>query len=116
MKQDQPQTVICRYQVKPGNEAEFEALLAKHWPALHGAGLTTDEPPQFFRGRPSSKPGGRHGAEGLFIEIYQWKNAEAPNIAHHTPEIMAVWEPMGAICSEMDFPHVDPFEPIAAGA
>src|SRR5262245_41559747 len=34
---------ICRYKVKPGKEAEMERLLAAHWPALHKAGLVTDE-------------------------------------------------------------------------
>ncbi len=113
MKQDQPETVICSYQVKPGQEAAFELLLAKHWPALHQAGLTTEEPPQIFRGRPSAKPGGGHGAEGMFIEIFRWKNGDAPGLAHQLPEVLAVWEPMGALCSTMDFPHFDPIDPIA---
>ena len=28
----------------------------------------------------------------------------APGLAHQLPDVMAVWEPMGAICEEMDFP------------
>ncbi|MCZ6785570.1 MAG: hypothetical protein O7E54_00250 [Planctomycetota bacterium] len=112
---EQPETVICNYQVKSGHEAEFEALLSTHWPALHDAGLTTDTPPLIFRGRASGKPDGRHGAEGRYVEIFEWKHADAAGIAHQTPEIMAVWEPMGAICSDMDFPHFDPIDPIGAG-
>lgn len=108
---DRPETVICQYQVKPGHEAEFEALLSKHWPALQSVGLTTDRKPQVFRGRPSEKPDGRHGAGGRYVEIFEWKNAAAPGVAHQTPEVMAVWEPMGAICSDMDFPHFDPITP-----
>ncbi len=111
MSPTQPKTVICSYQVKPGQEAEFEKLLSVHWKALHGAGLTTDAPPQIFRGRASEKPGGDHGATGRYIEIFQWIDGAAPGVAHQTPEIMAVWEPMGAMCSAMDFPHFDSIKP-----
>lgn len=86
----------------------MEALLAKHWPALHAAGLTTDEPAQVFRGLPSGKPGGEHGAEGTYVEIMTWKSRKSPELAHHMPEVMAVWEPMGAVCEEMDFSAFEP--------
>ena len=113
MSNEQPETVICSYHVKPGHEADFEALLSTHWPTLHEAGLTTDVPPRMYRGRASGKPDGSHGAAGVYIEIFEWKNASAPGVAHQTPEIMAVWEPMGMHCSNMDFPHFDPFNPTA---
>ncbi len=103
-------TVICHYRVKPGKEAEMEALLSKHWPALQRAGLVTDEPAKIYRGLPSGKPEGRHGAAGSYVEIFAWKDESASAIAHQTPDVMAVWEPMGAICEEMDFPA---FEKIA---
>ena len=98
---------ICQYHVKPGHEAEMEALLAKHWPALHGAGLATDEAPIIYRGLPSAKPGGQHGAARVYIEIFSWKSDDAPNLAHQMPEVMAVWEPMGAICEKMEFPSFE---------
>ena len=95
---------VCHYQVKPGREAEMEALLAKHWPALHGAGLTTDEPAVTYRGLPSDKPDQQHGAARVYIEIFSWKSDDSAALAHQMPEVMAVWEPMGAICESMDFP------------
>jgi hypothetical protein len=101
---------ICRYQVKPGKEAEMERLLAVHWPALHKAGLVTDEPARVYRGLPSEKPGGEHGAGSTYIEIMAWKNEKSPEIAHQSPDVMAVWEPMGAICENMDFPSFEPLE------
>jgi hypothetical protein len=116
MSPTQPETVICHYHVKPGCEAEFEGLLARHWPALKEAGLVTDQPSRHFRGRASGKPDGRHGAAGLYVEIFEWKDGQAAGIAHQTPEIMAIWEPMGTLCREMDFPHFDPFHPRATGA
>lgn len=95
---------ICQYRVKPGKEAEMERLLALHWPTLHKAGLASDVPAVVYKGLPSHKPGDQHGAERTYIEIMSWKTPEGPAIAHETPEVMAVWEPMGAICEDMDFP------------
>ena len=43
----------------------------------------------------------------MYIEIFSWKSPEAPQVAHQTPEVMAVWEPMGAICEHMDFPSFE---------
>jgi hypothetical protein len=95
---------ICRYKVKPGKEAEMERLLAAHWPALHKAGLVTDEEARVYRGLRSGKPGGRHGAERTYVEFMVWKDQKSLELAHQRPDVMAVWEPMGAICEEMDFP------------
>ena len=97
MSTDTPEIVICTYRVKPGHESEMETLLATHWPTLHAAGLTTDDPPRIYRGKTDS----------TYVEIYAWKSAESSGLAHEMPEVMAVWEPMGAICDQMDFPHFD---------
>ncbi|MEZ5977431.1 MAG: hypothetical protein R3F34_04350 [Planctomycetota bacterium] len=107
-----PETVICRYVVRSGREAEFEALLARHWPTLHRVGLVTDDPPQVYRGRPSSKPGGAHGSSGTYVEVFTWRDGAAPGRAHESPDVMAVWGPMGECCSEMDFPHFDRIDPL----
>jgi hypothetical protein len=110
MKSKAPLLNICRYKVKPGKEAEMEKLLAAHWPALHAAGLVTDEQARVYRGLPSSKPDGRHGADRVYVEIMEWKDRDAPDLAHQLPSVMAVWEPMGAICEEMDFPNFELLE------
>lgn len=100
-----PQTVICRYRVKPGRERELEALLARHWPTLHAAGLVTDEPAVVYRAIASE--GDRHAAPGTYVEVFSWRDAAAPGLAHELPAVMAVWEPMGAACEAMDFPHFE---------
>ena len=47
------------------------------------------------------------------FEIFTWKNAEAPGIAHQTPDVAKVWEAMGTMTEERDgrpkffFPHVE---------
>lgn len=88
----------------------MEKLLAAHWPALHAAGLVTDEKARVYRGLQSSKSNGKHGADRVYIEIMVWKDNEAPGLAHQLPSVMAVWEPMGAICEEMDFPSFEPLD------
>jgi hypothetical protein len=107
MSKKQPPVTICRYQVKPGKEAEMERLLAIHWPTLHKAGLVTDEPARVFRGLPSEKDGGTHGAKSVYIELMSWKDENSSNVAHQSPEVMSVWEPMGGLCEQMDFPSFE---------
>ena len=101
---------ICQYHVKAGHEAEMEALLAKHWPTLREAGLASEDPPLIYRGLASGNPKGEHGAAGVYIEIFSWAQENGPQLAHQTPEVMAVWEPMGAICESMDFPMFEPVD------
>jgi hypothetical protein len=105
-------TNICTYRVKPGARDQFLELLRKHWPTLHKAGLATGTPAVHFEAVPS---GSRHDESGTtFVEIFSWSSAEAPNIAHSTPEIMAVWEPMGGLVEArdgrpaMEFPNFRP--------
>ena len=109
---DHPETVICRYTLKPGAEPEMLRLLAHHWPALHRVGLVTDTPSLVFRGLPAhADKEKRHGkVAGVLVEIFAWKNAQSADLAHRSPEVMAVWEPMGALCESMEFPH---FEAVA---
>lgn len=107
MTDSDPVTVICKFVVKPGKEAEMRALLAEHWPTLHRLGMTTDEPALTFQGVPAPPEKERsHGAStNVFVEIFSWKDARQPDLAHQSPEVMKVWEPMGALCEHMEFPH-----------
>jgi hypothetical protein len=104
---EMPQTCMCTYRVKRDQERPFIQLLERHWPTLRRAGLVTDQPPQIFRGQDDKE-------RPFFVEIFSWKDASAPETAHHSPEIMAVWEPMGALVEErdgrpsMEFPQVEP--------
>lgn len=102
-------TVVCTYRVKRGSEDEFRELLRRHWPTLHRLGLVTDDRSQVFEGAAIAKDGTDQGP--FFIEIFTW-NDGAWNTAHGHPEVMSIWEPMGALCEErdgrpgMEFPHV----------
>jgi hypothetical protein len=97
------QTVMCRYRLKPGAEPEMLRLLARHWPTLHRAGLVTDDPPLVLRSLVA-----RHdGDPAVVIEVFDWRSAASVEAARQSPEVMAIWEPMGALCEAMEFPHFE---------
>jgi len=96
-----PVTVLCIYRIAQSKEEEFEEILGRHWSTLNRSGLVSSEPSKVFRG--SGKDG-----RTSFIEILQWKDEKASEVAHHSPEVMAVWEPMGALTTGMEFINIEP--------
>ena len=93
---------LCRYWVKPGQEAEFRALLDRHWPVFTRLGLVEAGPHLVFRGEQDGKV--------FYVESFPWKDQEAMKRAHSLPEVASVWEPMGACCTSMEFPSVELIE------
>jgi hypothetical protein len=108
-----PTTAICLYRVQPAREDEFRELLRRHWPTLQRLGLATAERPQHFCGE--EQDGGP-----IFVEIFRWASEAAADRAHEHPEVMAIWEPMGALTESrggrpaMEFPHVRPLDVLGA--
>jgi hypothetical protein len=95
---------LCRYWVKPEKEAEFRALLERHWPVFRRLGLVADQPPHLiFRGQ-------ERDGRVFYVETFPWKDAQAAERAHSLPEVAAVWEPMGECCTAMEFPDVEQIE------
>ena len=98
-------TVIATYRVKPESESAFLDLLRAHYPTLSKLGLVTSEPPTIYRGYEDGRP--------IIYEIFTWKTPDAPDVAHQTPEVMAIWEPMGELVEErngrdkFEFPHCE---------
>jgi hypothetical protein len=93
-------TNICTYRVKPGAREQFIGLLRRHWPTLRDAGLATDTPALHFEAQVG---GGRHNETGTtFVEIFSWTSGQSADLAHRMPEVMAVWEPMGALVEARD--------------
>jgi hypothetical protein len=39
----------------------------------------------------------KHGSGVHFVEIFSWKDDKSSSIAHESPEVMAIQEPMGPI-------------------
>jgi hypothetical protein len=96
-----PVPMLCRYRVKKGMGAEFVKVLKKHWPTLHKAGLTTGARARVLRCE--DKAGNL-----AFVEVFAWKTAESARAAHQSAEVMALWEPMGAMCEDMEFWQTSP--------
>ena len=99
---DAPVTNIVIYVPKAGREAELLALVKKHEPALRSVGLVTGEPFRVWKAYDVRKQ------REQFIEQFVWKNGSASDVAHQTPEVMAVWEPMGPVLEEMMICEVEP--------
>lgn len=100
MAESGPVKVLCIYRVKDGKEDEFRKLLEKHWPTLDGVGLVTSERARWYRSEDRSK-------RTCFVEIFEWKDNRASRTAHELPEVMAVWEPMGALVDDMEFLDIE---------
>lgn len=101
-----PETVICTYRVKAGNEAAFEDLLRRHWPTLHEFEVVTDEPARAYRGSDADK-------RPYYVEIFDWLDGGFGRV-HQLPAIGDIWERMEALCEARgdlpacEFPHVQP--------
>jgi hypothetical protein len=104
---DRAVPMLVLYRVKPGHDERFVELLRQHWPALRGIGLATDTPAELFRGE-SKRPSAQGGS--VFVETFEWVDQEAPNIAHKTPEVMAVWGPMGPMLDSMELLALEPLD------
>lgn len=57
---------------------------------------------------------GEEKGGAFYVDIFSWRDSSAPDEAHHTPEVMKIWERMGALVEDregrpkMEFPHVEP--------
>lgn len=89
------------YRPKKGNEDELFALVKKHGPALESTGLITGGAPTIYRATD------KRSGEQFFIEMFSWRDAEAPNLAHQMPEVMAVWEPMTPLLENLQLAVIE---------
>jgi hypothetical protein len=98
------------YRPKAGHEEALFELVKKHWPAVKRAGLATKTPPLVYRAVD------RHTQRPFFVEIFEWRDAEAPGLAHQMPEVMAIWEPMGPMIEGGPSPQIATLEPVSVSA
>jgi hypothetical protein len=99
---DAPVRNMVTYVPKAGREAELLALVKKHEPALRKVGLVTSEPFKVWKAYDIRKH------RESYVEYFVWKNGKCSDVAHQTPEIMAVWEPMGPVLEELTICEVEP--------
>ena len=102
MSKTAPVPTLVTYVPKKGKEDEFEQLVRKHWPALEKLGLVTPEKAKLWRGHD------KRADKTTFVELFTWKDGESSGIAHQTPEVMAIWEPMGPIMESMQIVQLTP--------
>ena len=89
------------YRPKVGKENEMQLLVEKHWPTLSRLGLVTNDPAKIWRATgKDDRP--------YFVEIFSWKDERSSDVAHQTPEVMAVWEPMGGILENLEIAKIEP--------
>ena len=92
------------YKPKKGQEQALLALIKKHWPTLHALGLSTEDPAQVYRATD------KNSGDDFFVEIFSWKDEAASDIAHQTPEVMAIWEPMGPVMEHLGLAKLEPVD------
>lgn len=97
-----PITNLVTYLPKAGKETELLALVKRHEPALRSTGLVTTEPFRVWKALDIRK--GRVS----FVEYFQWKDGSSSDVAHQTPEVMAVWEAMGPVLEDLTICEIDP--------
>jgi hypothetical protein len=102
MGASEPVSMLVIYKIKEGTEDRFLPLLQAHWPTLDRLGLVTDEPVRLWKAFDKRLDSVR------FVETFQWKTAESSSIAHQTPEVMKVWEPMGEFLEGLDLYRIEP--------
>ncbi len=79
---------VAAYRPRAGMEADLLAVLTDRLPLLRRLGLATDRPAVHMRSR-----------EGVLIEISEWVDDAAIDRAHHTPEVLALWDRFAACCT-----------------
>lgn len=99
-KKSGPVQTLVTYRAKSGKEAPLLALVKSHWPTLRKLGLATATPPKIWQAQY------KDGSIG-FLELFEWKDENSSDVAHQTPEVMAVWEPMGAVLERLEVAQVE---------
>lgn len=79
--------VIAAYHPRPGKEAELRRELREHLPTLRKEGLVTERRPYVMR-----------GADGTFVEVFEWISAEAVERAHDNPVVVEMWKRFEQVC------------------
>ena len=109
MRKAKPVAVVCTYRVKRGKEPAFRKLLRKHWLVLNRLGVVAKKPRLVLRAMTPER-------KGDLLEIFAWK-PRGFEIAHKSPAVLAIWEPMEQLCEPRnghpatEFPHFEIITP-----
>ena len=89
------------YRPKEGKAEELFDLVKKHGPALQSTGLLAGGAPTVYRAVD------KRSGEKFFVEMFSWRDEEAPALAHQMPEVMAVWEPMTPLLENLQLAVIE---------
>jgi hypothetical protein len=99
--------VIVAYRPHPGREADLDALIPEHVPALRAAGLATGRPPVIAKAR-----------DGTVVEVFEWVSEKAIELAHADEGVRALWERFDEVCDYVPVGELaeaaEPFSAFAA--
>jgi len=101
---DQPVKMLVTYRPKEGKAEELFSLVQKHLPAVKATGLLADEPTALYRATD------KRSGKSYFVEMFSWRDGQAPNLAHQMPEVMAIWEPMTPLLEGMELAVIEPVD------
>ena len=101
---DGPVKMLVTYRPKEGKGDELFSYVQKHLPALRGTGLLADGPAAVYRATD------KRSGKSYFVETFSWRDAQAPNIAHQLPEVMAIWEPMTPLLEALELAVLEPVD------
>jgi quinol monooxygenase YgiN len=79
--------VIACYRPKAGCRDALAALVKEHLATLRSVGLVTDRAPITMEAE-----------DGTFVEVFEWRSAEAIQAAHTHPVVLKMWEEYGKVC------------------
>jgi hypothetical protein len=101
-----PVPTLVAYHPKSGKQAESEllALVRQHWPTLRRLGLASERPAQLWRAHE------KDSKQVYFLELFEWAEEGSSDVAHQTPEVMAMWEPMGKVLANLVITKVEPIQ------
>ena len=96
--------MLVTYRPKEGKAEELFSFVQKHLPALEGTGLLADEPTAVYRATD------KRSGKSYFVEMFSWRDEQAPNVAHQLPEVMAIWEPMTPLLEGLELAVIEPVD------
>src|SRR5215471_3131456 len=79
---------IAAFRPHPGKEDELKRVIASRLPLLRRLGLSTDRTNITMR-----------ATDGTLVDASEWVDDAAIDRAHHTPEVLELWQRFDACCS-----------------
>ena len=78
--------IVC-YRPKSGQHEALRALVVNHVATLRSIGLVTERHSIAMEAK-----------DGTFVEVFEWRSAEAIEAAHKHPVVLKMWEEFGGVC------------------